>query len=127
MPKRGDYFYNAQTDDYFVHDGVAMVRVEAWKLMQMGGVPRHNQSLADALLMIAQGDSMARKEIKIELVADLEPDQFDGVLEAARDAARTVLAVAMLVGSKKTPTVKVITHDFLKGDREWEIDPEEVK
>ena len=66
---------------------------------------------------------MARKEIKIELVADLETDQFEAVIEAARDAARTVLAVAMVVTSKaKKPQVKIISSDFMSGEKEWEID-----
>jgi len=93
----------------------------------MGGVHNNTPALKDALLKIADEDNMARKEIKIEIVADLENDQFDAVLEAARDAARTVLTMAMIVNTKsKKPTVKVVSSDFLLGEREWTIDTEEV-
>lgn len=114
-PKRGDVNYNIASECHVVFDGEQWVTVP----YEMYA----DQTIQNGLEAL---EAMARKEIKIELVADLEPDQFDGVIEAARDAARTMLTIAMMVGSKKPPTVKVITHDFLKGDREWEIDPEEV-
>ena len=128
----GEYAYDAARDGYRVFvDGSAWHFIDrasfAGELVAIGGIPRQSDRLSQALLKIAQGDNMARKEIKIEIVADLENDQFDAVLEAARDAARTVLTMAMVVTTKnKKPTVKVVSSDFMSGEREWTIDTEEV-
>ena len=124
----GEYFYNPATDGYHVFvDGSGWHFIDRTSLTGMGGIPRQSDRLSQVLLKIAQGDNMARKEIKIEIVADLENDQFDAVLEAARDAARTVLTMAMVVTTKnKKPTVKVVSSDFMSGEREWTIDTEEV-
>lgn len=128
----GEYVYDPARDGYRVFvDGFGWHFIDrtslTGELVAMGGIPRQSDRLSQALLKIAQGDNMARKEIKIEIVADLENDQFDAVLEAARDAARTVLTMAMVVTTKnKKPTVKVVSSDFMSGEREWTIDTEEV-
>lgn len=132
VKRRTEYFYDARCDGYTVWDGDAWVFVGSDQLtlrtMKMGGVPPRSQDqLSAVLLALANEGNMARKEIKIEIVADLENDQFDAVLEAARDAARTVLTMAMVVTTKnKKPTVKVVSSDFMSGEREWTIDTEEV-
>lgn len=126
----GEYFYDPARDGYHVFvDGFGWHFIDrtSRELVAMGGIPRQSDRLSQALLKIAQGDNMARKEINISIVADLENDQFDAVLEAARDAARTVLTMAMVVTTKnKKPTVKVVSSDFMSGEREWTIHTEEV-
>ena len=127
----GDFFCDVRMDGYHVYVNGCWRFVGAEQLAKknitMGGVHNNTPALKDALLKIADEDNMARKEIKIEIVADLENDQFDAVLEAARDAARTVLTMAMVVTTKnKKPTVKVVSSDFMSGEREWTIDTEEV-
>lgn len=58
----------------------------------------------------------------IELRADfVEEDKHDILLEAAREAARVMLATAMLLKDKRDPQVTLQTGDMFESNKDLEI------
>ena len=58
---------------------------------------------------------MAQRTYKIELKIDVPPEKHDVMRVAAREAAKHLLAMAMLVSEKRPPQIAVHSNDYFEG------------
>lgn len=71
--------------------------------------------------------TMARKTYRIELKIDFEDDtRHEHMLTVARNAARDLISVAMLLQDGRKPQIALITDDTFIGSDEIEIQPIEA-
>lgn len=69
---------------------------------------------------------MSQNTFKIEVTVDFrDHERNEAVYAAVRDAARTILTVAMMLQDKRPPKVEVERKDFIRGVEKLSIDEPE--
>lgn len=113
-PKKGDWSYDNDWDILDIWDGA---RWRAFQLVQLRKRGITNTSELER--------AVARTELTIKLVTYNEgKESNDAIMEAARDAARTLVTVAMMLQEKRAPEISMFNEDFFEGTKEIVVDTE---
>jgi hypothetical protein len=111
---RGDTYYDPKKGRVFVWDGEAYVPI-----------PEKHRNKARFRVRFTEVE-MARTELTIKLVTYNDGKEAQAaVVDAARDAARTLVTVAMMLQEKRSPEISMFTDDFFEGTNEIVVDTEE--
>jgi hypothetical protein len=91
----------------------------------MSGVQSPHVDYVAAVKRIQDEFSMTQQTFTVEVKVDFEDKEHaDVVHQAARDAARTLLAVSMMLPTKRKPKITLRTSDHFNGVTELNIDEE---
>lgn len=113
-PRRGDWSWNEYTQHFDIWDGAV------WRAISPTKMRMHNVNTGTDL-----ETAVARTELTIKLVTyNDSKESNDAIMEAARDAARTLVTVAMMLQEKRAPEISMFNEDFFEGTKEIVVDTE---
>lgn len=113
-PRKGDWSYDADWDVIDIWDGAQ------WRAFQRMQLNKQGIRSAEDL-----ETAVARTELTIKLVTyNDSKESNDAIMEAARDAARTLVTVAMMLQEKRAPEISMFNEDFFEGTKEIVVDTE---